>query len=351
MRYMERLFAKDTLMPSEIQKGKIKRILVVRPHDQLGDFLLSTPALRALRNHFPEARIGIVVRSYSADAMQNHPCVDEIIIFYENMLQWTFKRTVLLARQLIHNWDLAVVLSSESHSLTSDLLATVSGARYILGSAQRPFPGCSRNFLYNLIAPDLNSNGHQSERNVHIVRYIGAETSNLSEMIYITDQEKKKIQSEYNHIYHENRFPVIGLHVGANKKENRWPIHCFCELAERLHEKYRFQIVAFWGPKEEDLGRRFLRQVRFKPGWIEPSSLRRQAVHFSLCDLVVCNDTGIMHLCAAVGTPLVAVFGPTDPKYWKPIGNQFIAVRSKDKNTESVKVQMVQDAIESQIAT
>ncbi len=351
MRFVERLFAKEALSPSDIQKNNIRRILVVRPHDQLGDFLLSTPALKALRNHFPEARIGIVVRSYSADVMQNHPAIDDILIFYENIFQWTFRRTVQFARKLINNWDLAVVLSSESHSLTSDLLATISGARYILGSAQRPFPGCSRNFFYNLISPDSRHDKHQSQRNVDIVRYIGADISDLSETIHITDDEKKKIRSEYKHIYIKGDGPIIGLHVGANKVENRWPIDCFCELAEHLNDTYRCSIVIFWGPKEEILGRQFLNQVTLNPDWVEPSSLRRQAVHFALCDLVICNDTGIMHLCASVGTPLVAIFGPTDPEYWKPIGNKFIAVRSRDAKMQNVKIQMVMDAVSKQLAS
>jgi len=243
------------------------------------------------------------------------------------------------------------VLSSESHSLTSDLLATLSGARYILGSEQRPFPGCTSNFFYNLISPDSKPNRHQSQRNVDIVRYIGADISDLSETIHITDDEKKEIQSEYGHIYKKGAGPVIGLHVGANKVENRWPIPRFCELAEYLRKKYRCHIVVFWGPKEEALGRQFLKQVKVSSDPVEPSTLRRQAIHFSLCDLVICNDTGIMHLCAAVGTRLVAIFGPTDPEYWKPTGKKFMAVRSKDANMENVKIQMVMKAVSKQLAS
>jgi len=344
MRFIERVFARDPITPQDIPIQKIRRILVVRPHDQLGDFLLSTPALGALRNRFPHAKIGIVVRSYSADAMKNHPHVDQILIHYESIKEYKIHRILSMTRQLIRKWDLTVVLSSESHSLTSDLLAMLSGARYILGSAQRIFPGCTRNFFYNLEAPDSSVDTHQSERNVNIVRYIGADTSDLSETVHVTREEQERIRLEYKHIY-TPKHPTIGLHVGANKIENRWPIENFCRLADLLQEKHGFQVVAFWGPKEENLGKQFLQKVRSQPAWVEPSSLRRQAVHFSLCHAAVCNDTGIMHLCAAVGTPLVALFGPTDPRFWKPEGETFIAVRGRGNRTDGLDVKTVHKTV------
>jgi ADP-heptose:LPS heptosyltransferase len=135
------------------------------------------------------------------------------------------------------------------------------------------------------------------------------------------------------------------LHIGANKPENRWPPEKFCTLAKRLTKLKASRIIIFWGPREWALAETF--KKCFDPGnsMIPPSTLRRQAVHFALCDSVVCNDTGIMHLCASVGTPLVGIFGPTDPTIWKPVGKQFKAVRSTDHNTVNVKVEDVYNAV------
>jgi len=340
MKYLERIFSKELLYPDKINWHKINRIFVVRPHDQLGDFLLATPVLRALRESFPEAIIGIVVRDYFADVVKYHPYVDRVVVFYKNGLDWTLKRICSLWRGLYHKWDMAVVLSSESHSLTSDLLALLSGAKYILGSEGFIFSGCTRNFFYNLISPNPGSGKHQSERNLDVVRYIGADTDDLSEIVYVTDSEKSAVKKEFKELYN-NEKPIIGIHIGANKIENRWPIKYFSRLAQTLHDNYNFKIALFWGPKEEDLYREFLKYVSFCPVEVKPTTLRNQAIHFSLCNVVVCSDTGIMHLCAAVGTPLVAIFGPTNPEYWKPIGSKFIAIRGKENKTENVKVEQV----------
>jgi len=342
MKYLEGLFSKETITPDDMKWDNVKQILVVRPHDQLGDFLLSTPALRALRERFAEATIGIIVRDYCAGAVQHNLYIDRVMIFYENGLRWTPKRIWTLWKQLHNKWDMAIVFNSESHSLTSDLLATLSGAKYILGSERFPFHGCTKNFFYNLIAPDSGSDKHQIERNLDIVHYIGATMEDRSETVHVTDDERDTVRNEFKNVYiHNDKNPIIGLHIGANKVENRWPVERFAKLANELHKKHRLRIVVFWGPKETELSRRFRQHVQCKPAMIEPTTLRRQAIHFSLCDGVVCNDTGIMHLCAAVGTPLVALFGPTDPTYWKPIGKKFIAVRGNGNKIENVTVEQV----------
>ncbi len=337
LRYLEKGLARPARKPEETPLEEVKRLLVIRSHDQLGDFLLSTPALLALRNRFPGAHIGLVVRSYCADTVQHHPHIDEILIFQEYGLRWTPGKITRFWKALYKKWDMAVVLSSESHSLTSDLIAVLSGAKIILGSGSHIFPGCSRNFFYDLIAPDPGRL-HQSERNLAIVRYIGADTGDLSERVHITTEEKNAVRQAFGSAY--SGFPVIGIHIGGSKSGNRWPVDRFVRIAEMLHD-LPAGILVFWGPGEKELSETFLGHVRFKPQLIPPSTLRRLAVHFSLCDLVISNDTGTMHLCAGVGTPLVAVFGPTDPEDWKPAGDLFMAIRSKDHKTQSVTAEEI----------
>ena len=117
---------------------------------------------------------------------------------------------------------------------------------------------------------------------------------------------------------------------------NRWPAVRFAELAQRLHDQFGVQIVLFWGKSEEGLSREFCKQVRFQPIKVAPTALRELAAYFTNCDLLICNDTGVMHIGAAVGVPLVAIFGPTDPKEWKPVGKSFVAVRGEAGKIENV---------------
>jgi len=349
LRWIERIAARQPMEPEDIVWAEVKNILIVRPHDQLGDFLLSSPAWHAVGRAFPEAHIGLVARSYAADAAKNHTYIDELLIFYENGPQWTIRGIIQFVRALKKRWDMAIVLASESHSLTSDLIAWFSGARYVVGSERFPFGGCSRNFFYNICVPDGGSHLHQVKRNAEIVEYLGIPVPDLSERINISEQEKQNTFKRYKEMYTQD--PVVGIHIGANKKENRWPVEKLTETAAKVYNTYGTMPAVFWGPKEYDMAREFENTVSVPVQLIPPSSLRQQAVHFSLCTAVVCNDTGIMHLCAAAGTPLAAVFGPTDPALWKPPGEKFRAVRSADKKTASVETDAVFAALKELLDT
>jgi ADP-heptose:LPS heptosyltransferase len=240
---------------------------------------------------------------------------------------------------------MAVVLSLEGHSLTSDILSHLSGAKYVLGSDRFIFSGCTRNFFYNLISPTSENEIHQTERNMELMRYIGADSPDLEEWIFVDESERNMIKKEFYRQYPNLSGPFIGLHIGANKVENRWSINKFSELAQILYAEYNMQIILFWGPKEKQLAEQFLSYIQFKPIAIKPTTLRKLALYYTLCDGLVCNDTGPMHLCAAVGTPLISVFGPTNPIYWKPPGDRFVAIRGENHCVQNVTVTQVLKAL------
>jgi heptosyltransferase-2 len=340
LRMLERFFSKDPISPREVHHSEIRRILVIRQHDQLGDFLLATPVLRALRNRYPDARIGLLVRDYFADVASRVPGTDEVLVFRANLLHWTFKRFTTLWNQLHKRWDMAVVLNTVSHSLTSDVLAYLSGARYIVGSEAHLFPGCGRNFFYNVVAPLHRPPRHQTDRNLDIVRILDADTQDLSEEIRISESERLSARDRFSEACPPTQL-LIGMHIGAGKKPNRWPVKNFAGLAQEVREKFGAEVVLFWGPKERDLCREFCRSVNFKPIAIEPSSILQLAACFSQCSATVCNDTGVMHLAAAVGVPLVAIFGPTNPGEWMPIGKNCASIRGEHGITEYVSPEQV----------
>ncbi len=345
MRWLQLLFGKKPIQPNLVNFTEIQRILVIRQHDMLGDFLLATPVFRALREHFPNAHIGVVVRRYFAEAAEMNPYIDEVLVFEEVGTNWTLRTFRQFWKKLRSGWELAIVLNTVSHSLTSDLLSAFSKAKWVLGSSHRVFPGTDGNFFYNLIAPYWDGDRHQSERNLDIVRHIGVDTQDPSEVLKVDENLLEKAQEILENLGLRDESLLIGMHVGAGKMFNRWPIIRFAELAQKLHDEYDAQIILFWGPKEQDLADQFQNYVQFQPMLVEPTSLKELAAFFALCDAMVCNDTGVMHLAAAAGVPLVAIFGPTDPAEWKPLGDEFIALRGKRDKTDSVRVRHVLEAL------
>ncbi len=347
LRWLEKLFAQKILSSEQINLAAIKRILVIRQHDMLGDFILATPVLPALRAALPQAHIGVLVRGYFADVVAQHAAVNEVLLFHEHGTQWTLPHAWRFWKQLRSGWDLTIVLNTVSHSLTSDLLAYFSKAKYVLGSEHRVWEGCSRNFFYNLLAPYSAEEKHQSERNLDIVRRLGVRSQSAAEVMHLTSEEHARAFIKLKESGLRPDTLVIGMHVGAGKIPNRWPIEKFAELAQRLREEHDAEVILFWGKNEGELAEKFCALVRFAPIKIAPTGLREMAACFTHCSALVCNDTGVMHVCAAVGVPLVAIFGPTPPELWKPIGEKFLAVRGKDETTASVRVAEVQIALES----
>jgi ADP-heptose:LPS heptosyltransferase len=324
-----------------MNRDNIERVLVIRQHDQLGDFLLSTPVLQALRNRFPSAHIGVLVRDSFSDVVIGNPFVDEILVLPKQAGQWDAGRLRELFRRLVGKWDLAVVLNTVSHSLTSDLLARLSGARLIAGSEHRPFTGTSQNVFYNLRSPYARLFRHQTERNLDIVRYFGADTQDLSETMFLAPLERQAAARLLDRLGIDRRRRIVALHIGAGKLKNRWPVDSFARLARLFHTKLKAQVLVCWGDAEENLASEFSARAGFRPFMLPPGGIRSLAAAFLECDLLVCNDTGVLHVGAASGVPVVAVFGPTDPKEWKPIGEHVVAVRSASGDIRSVQVPAV----------
>jgi ADP-heptose:LPS heptosyltransferase len=199
-----------------------------------------------------------------------------------------------------------------------------------------------------LIAPyDEAGEKHQSERNLDIVRYIGVDTDDLSEIMRASDAERDTARQRLASLGLRPNLPAIGIHVGAGKIKNRWPAKRFAELAEKLRGQYGAQIILFWGGKEAELAEKFCAHLRFEPIKAPPANLRELAAFFTQCNLLLCNDTGVMHIGAAVGVPLLAIFGPTDPREWKPIGSDFIALRGDGGEVENVSVEQAFEAVVS----
>ena len=345
MAVLEKIFGQEILRPESVDHETIRSILVVRQHDQLGDFLLSTPVCRALREHFPAARISLVVREYFQGIALLIPSVDEVVVFRERVSRWSWKRGREFLRGLRSGRDLAIVLNTVSHSLTSDLLARCSGARYVLGSEARVFSGSSRNFFYNLLAADSDPGRHQTQRNLDIVRHIGVDTRDCSPDVVISESGSRLARRELEAMGFDPALPAIGMHLGAGKKPNRWPVTHFAELARSLTRSRSLQIVLFWGPAEEELRTQFAGRAGIHTVDAGHPDLQKLAAYCAQCTALVCNDTGVMHLGAAAGVPVVAIFGPTNPDEWKPLGVRIHCLRAASQRTEDVSVEDALDAL------
>ena len=311
----------------------------------MGDMLCVVPLLRGIRQRYPDAFIAVMSSPVNHDVMVNNPYVDQVIRYDKSeflgraWIRWG--RVVAFLKFLRREgFELAVVPSTVSTSVTSDLLAYCSGASYRIGAGWidgvvNP-SGVFHNSPVSLQWGEL-SHRHQTLRNLDIAHDLWLNVTDLSSEISLTEGEKEEatVFAAANHLVPG---AFVSFHPGAGKPSNRWDAEKFAAVAERLHGELRTAIAITRGPMDDVPVSEMQSRLAIPYQLIENKSIRQVAAILFLARLVITNDTGIMHVAAAVGTPVLSLFGPTDPEQWAPIGtdHRYIVGKDGDVNTISV---------------
>ena len=317
-----------------------KNILVIRQHDQLGDMLCAIPLLRALRKSYPAVKITLITSPVNYNIMEYHPYANEVFC-YDKKIYW--KSPTRLFQFVNHlrkrKFDLAIVPATVSLSTTSDLLALLSGANMRIGAASlngRENPSAEYFTHPVTLAWDDDPHRHQALRNLDILAPLGIRSDDLSLIIGFTRDEKRYAENEAASLRGNKPF-LVGMHPGAGKIENRWQAKNFAEIANKLASEKNASVVVTVGPMDDEPYDIFCKHLLCKHEVIYKKPLRTVAAIISKLDLFITNDTGIMHVAAAAGTTLIALFGRTDPLQWAPNGPnvRYISISDEDVNVIS----------------
>lgn len=324
--------------------GRVSHILVVRQHDQLGDMLCAIPTLRALRDAYPGASITLVASPVNHDIMLDHPSVDRVLLYDKRAVAGSpagfarFFRGLRAAR-----YDIAVVPSTVSVSLTSGIIAWLSGATVRIGPGRlehRENPGA---FLFTHPV-DLDWSAepgrHQALRNADILRPLGLSATEPVYTLGLRPAEREGGATLLAGLRAAHPL-VIGMHPGAAKPGNRWPAARFAEVARRLHAEYRNGLVVTIGPRDREIRDRLEGILDVPHLFIENKPIRTVAAIIDNLDFYLSNDTGPLHIAGALNPPVLGLFGPTDPKLWAPPGRKNHFLSSRDGKIESLAVDEV----------
>jgi len=310
-----------------MRSGAPRRIHLYRPQNQLGDLLLNVPAIRAIRERYPQAKLTLIVGPQNASAVLGQPWADSVRVL-RGRGAWA---AVQEALRVEPRSDLSFYFTTVSYSVSGALLAARGAARERIGFdparyGKRDWAALTRAVPY----PDGKL--HQSEVSMALARAAGAESAPAPPH-YLPDPALL------------SRAPagVAYLHPGAGKLKNRWPVDRFAEVACALGRR-GLDVLVLEGPQDSGtaaaLSERLGRDLTVVRG--EPVPML--AARFARAALYVGNDTGPLHLAGAVGCPTVGIYGWTDPDEWKPVGARVRAVRAADAKLESVSVEMVVEA-------
>lgn len=319
------LIAGRPALRTAMGNGEIRRILVVELWN-IGDIVLLLPFLTQLREMFPRASVTLLARPHARVLLQGTDLVDEFIDDEDPADNWLSLNPLLGGWHDL--WKLRRRLRAQPFDLAfqcrlhvrEHLILAMSGARRRIGYA---FGEGDRMLTDALDVGDPHR--HKVEDWLRLLRILGGPPSDAVTGLKVSPEERHAANEFLSTRGVSDDDVVIGIHPGASLSEKRWPLDRFADVARVLAARPRTSVVAFADPAGygERLGE--------TPGVIRAqTSLRELAALIDRCDVMVCNDSGPMHIAGGVGTPVVAVFGNGIARWFAPIGdgNELISEES-----------------------
>jgi ADP-heptose:LPS heptosyltransferase len=313
-----------------------QNILVVN-FGQLGDVVLSLPALRAVREKFPDAKITALVGKASAEIIEITDFVDEKIAVDRVKLRdsrkiWSIKEILKLVKEIRRRkFDFIVDL----HSLyETNLLGFVSGAKHRLYINRE---NRSLDFLANFQPkPPLEDKKlHLTEHYLNFLKPLGVENTKRFVQICPSDSDIDTVENLFREFKTKQ---LVGMFPGAGHHSRRWSLDKFARLAETFAlEDAKLQTVVFLGPEEADLRVEVEEKFPAETFIVDNLTLPQFAAALSRVRLLVSNDTGAMHLGAVVGTSIVLILDENAPDTYLPLTEKLCIVQSGTLDEISVE--------------
>jgi lipopolysaccharide heptosyltransferase II len=283
------------------------RFLVIRT-DRMGDVILSTPVLTAIKQSFPKSKVAMLVRPYAHELVAGHPDLDEIIFDDDDGQHRGATGLLRLAAKLrVKLFDVALVLHPIPRLALITFLARIP---LRVGSGFRVY-----SFLFNkrVYHHRKHSQQHELDLNLEVAQAIGINLKNVVFKFHIPQEAKEKI-SHHLHANVIDKQPFVVIHPGSGSSARDWPPEKFGQLAFKLMNELEAYVVITGTDKERYL----VDQVQEAAG-IELSRLdgclkiKELAALLQAADLVIANSTGPLHLAVAVGTEVIGLFCPIEP--------------------------------------
>lgn len=284
-------------------------ILVIKLR-YLGDVLLATPTMHALKTAYPASRVAALVNRGTDDLLRGNPDVDEIIALERGSL---VDQARFVAAIRGRRFDTVLDLTDGDRAA---LLTRISGASVRIGfNDERRWTG----YCYTTIVRG-EAGAHRIERDLAALKPLGIATSERIPRVWLTAEDEARADELIGRLEVRTDRPIAIIQPGARYWFKAWPDDRFAALADHLTDQ-GYQVLVGGSQEEIGLVKAILTQAKSHLWSIAGSStIRSFAALLKRAALFIGNDSGAMHVAAAVGTPLVALFGPSNPREWGPRG-------------------------------
>ena len=284
------------MCPKNIREFDIRKILIIGL-SCLGDNLLLTPAIKRIKETFPEGEFDIVVGPRAIDFVLENP-------WFENYFVYDKKKNI---------FKLIKKLREKKYDLIVDFRNSLLPF-FLRGKFKLTF------FIKEFFSDKIYT--HESERILNFIKPFFGSEKEIKLYFPVSAIHREKIKEMFRSYNIKNSDTVVVLNPGANFEKKRWKKENFAEVGKELIKTYDAKIFIIGGKKERELTKEVKELINHK-NVVDlggKTNLRELAALLEKTDLMITNDTGPMHLASAMGCPVVAIFGPGNPYRYGPIG-------------------------------
>ncbi len=284
-----------------------KRILVIKL-SALGDVILITPSLRALRQKYPNAWISVLVGRKSRKMIRNCPYVDDVIAF-DDTAKPRFQTLLKTVRSLAKE-DFDMVVDFQNNRL-SHFLSFFSGAKIRAGHANRKW-----SFFLNRKTEHSSLPLAPIDHQFQVLKLVEVETLDKKLELWTEKEEDESMRRFLESQWVSPSQVLVGINPGSSIRwqTKQWPIENFAKLCDELARR-NIRVVITGSEEDASSMEELFALTRHKPiNAIGKTSITELVSLIKRCQVFISSDSAPMHIAASVGVPLVAIFGPTDPK-------------------------------------
>ena len=289
----------------------MRNVLIIKLR-YIGDVLLATLTVRAIKSARPDVRITMMVNRGTEDVLSWNPDLDEIVVLDKGSLaaQWR-----LIAGLRRRRFDTVIDLTDGDRSA---FLSWISGAPVRIGfNDEHRWRGRS----YTEVVQPVPGVRHRIDRDLEALKPMSIQAGSKEPQLWLTPEEEKSADQLLDQLGVQRSQPIVILQPGARYWFKAWPPERFAELADQLTAQYGCQVLIGGSHQDIDLAQQIRQMAKSSPIMMAGRTTIKQFVAIAKKSaLFVGGDSGAMHMASAVGTPVVALFGPSNPREWGPRG-------------------------------
>lgn len=311
--------------------------IVIRAANWVGDAVMTTPVVRAVRTNFPRASITVLAKPWVVPVYQNNPHIDRVMVYENEGRHKMGVGTLRLAKDMqAHQFDLAILMQN---AFEAALLAFLARIPERLG-----YNTDARRLLLNrcIRMEPLLKKGHLIDYYLAILSSAGLETAGRDLELYPSSGDREWAQRFLKaQALSEPCRPVLGINPGATGgTAKRWFPERYAQLAANLAKRHQTRVIIFGGPADRDLGNEISAMTQGACiNMAGRTSLSKAFALIEALNLFVTNDSGLMHVAAALNVNQVAVIGSTDHIATAPANQNSVMVRQQVSCSPCLKKQ------------